>query len=260
MHNGTIFAWSENVDEIFMDRVIHRSGSRGFSDNGWLKSYFTFSFANYYDPRRINFGAIRVLNEDAIEGGEGFSSHPHDNMEIVIIPTHGSLDHGDNIGNITTVGTGEAQIISAGTGIIHNTYNHSDREELRYIQLWIFPREYELPPSYSKVTLSETVLNHWQPVVSPQGGENVLPINQNAWVHMAEVGAGASIRYTMNDTTNGLYLFVMNGDLFVADSTLHEGDAVGLTHLDYADIEAETACKILAMEVPMRRWSASAEQ
>lgn len=243
-----------------MDKVIHRSGSRGFSDNGWLKSYFTFSFANYYDPRRINFGALRVLNDDVIEGGEGFNSHPHDNMEIVIIPTQGSLDHGDNIGNITTVGSGEAQIISAGTGIIHNTYNHSDGEELRYLQLWIFPREYELPPSYSKVTLSGVGMDRWQPIVSPEGGEHVLPINQNAWVYMAEINAGSSLRYTMNDGADGLYLFVMNGDVFVAGSTLHEGDAVGLTHLDYADVEAESDAKILAVEVPMHRWSSSGEQ
>lgn len=242
-----------------MEKVIHRSGSRGFSDNGWLKSYFTFSFANYYDPRRINFGALRVLNDDTIEGGEGLKSHPHDNMEIVIIPMAGSLDHGDNIGNISTVGTGEAQIISAGTGIIHNTYNHSDTEPLRYLQLWIFPREYELPPAYSKVTLAPVGMNDWQPVVSPAGGEHVLAINQDTWVYMAGVEPNASIRYTMNNGEDGLYLFVLEGDVFVAGSTLHEGDAIGLTHLDYVDIEAESRVRLLAIEVPMHRWSTSAE-
>ncbi len=152
-----------------MEKVIHRSGEQGFSDNGWLKSYFTFSFANYYDPRRINFGALRVLNNDTIEGGEGFKSHPHDNMEIVFIPTEGAIDHGDNIGNITTVSTGEAQIISAGRGMVHNSYNHDRNTPLSYIQMWIFPQEYELEPAYSKVKLEEVGRNRWQPVASPRG-------------------------------------------------------------------------------------------
>lgn len=243
-----------------MEKVIHRSGSRGFSDNGWLKSYFTFSFANYYDPRRINFGALRVLNDDSIEGGEGFKSHPHDNMEIVIIPLQGSLDHGDNIGNITNVAAGEAQIISAGTGIIHNTYNHSSTEELKYIQMWIFPQEYELPPAYSKVTLAPAGADGWQAVVSPEGGERVLAINQSAWVSMACMEPNTTLRYNMNaPAANGVYLFVLEGDVFVAGSTLHDRDAVGLTSLDYVDIEAESEAKILAVEVPMRRWSLSAE-
>ncbi len=240
-----------------MEKVIHRSGSRGFSDNGWLKSYFTFSFANYYDPRRINFGAIRVLNNDTVEGGEGFKSHPHDNMEIVLIPTEGAFDHADNIGNITTVSAGEAQIISAGRGMVHNLYNHHRQAPLSYIQMWIFPREYELEPSYSKVKLAETPRGCWQPVVSPVGGEHVLRINQNAWVYMGEMAAGTTMRYPMNLRTNGVYLFVMSGDVLIAGSELHAGDAVGLTGVDEAEIEAETDAKVLAIEVPMREWSES---
>lgn len=242
-----------------MEKVIHRSGSRGFSDNGWLKSYFTFSFANYYDPRRINFGALRVLNNDTIEGGEGFKSHPHDNMEIVFIPTEGAIDHGDNIGNITTVSTGEAQIISAGRGMVYNSYNHDRNTPLSYIQMWIFPQEYELEPAYSKVKLEEVGRNRWQPVASPEGGEHVLKINQRAWVEMAALDAGTSIRYEVRIDTNGVYIFVVSGDVLIAGSSLHENDAIGLTGLEYADVEAETDAKILVIEVPMRQWSNSSE-
>lgn len=255
-----IFAPDHNVDETYMDKVVHRSGSRGFSDNGWLKSYFTFSFANYYDPRRINFGALRVLNEDTIERGEGFKSHPHDNMELVVIPIEGGLEHGDNMGNITTVSVGEAYILSAGTGMIHNTYNRSQESPLKYIQLWIFPREYELPPSFSKVSLGQANSNQWQPVVSPQGGEHVLAINQDAWVYMAELVSGTTLRYDMNMNINGVYIFVMKGDVSIAGSALHESDAIGIMNVDNVDIIADTEARILVIEIPLRRNSNPAEE
>lgn len=242
-----------------MEKVIHRSGSRGFTDNGWVQTYHTFSFANYYDPRRINFGALRVLNNDTIEGNEGFGSHHHDNMEIITIPIEGSFDHGDNIGNITTVSAGEAQIMSAGTGLVHNVYNHSKEQPLKYVLIWIFPQEYELPPSQSVVKLVEVAKNEWQPVVSPVGGERILKINQNAWIYMNRLEAGASVEYCLNDPNNGVYLFVLEGDVAVDESSLHACDAIGIVRADRFSIEAQREARILLIEIPMNRWSNTTE-
>lgn len=242
-----------------METIIHRSGSRGFTDNGWLHAYHTFSFANYYDPRRINFGALRVLNDDTIDGNEGFSSHHHDNMEIITIPLEGGFDHGDNLGNITNVAVGQAQIMSAGTGLVHNIYNHSKEEPLKYVLFWIFPREYELPPSQEVVTLAQTGHNEWQPVVSPDGGEHTLKINQNAWVYMSRIEAGATVEYCLNDTQNGAYLFILEGDVVVDQTLLHARDAIGVFNTESLSIEAQTGARVLLIEVPLHRWSNTTE-
>lgn len=240
-----------------MDKVIHRSGSRGYSDNGWLKTYYTFSCANYYDPRRINFGALRVLNDDTIEGGEGLKSHPHDNMEIVFIPLEGSIDHGDSLGNFVTVSPGEAQIMSSGTGMFHNEYNHSADKPVKYVQMWIFPREYEVMPSYSHVKLADAGRNNWQAVVSPEGGEHVLPINQHAWVYMADMDAGHVMTHLLHNEDNGVYVFVLAGEVFIDGNVLQQRDAIGLPFMRTVDVEAREDSKILLIEVPMRKWSST---
>ena len=237
-----------------MERVIHRAESRGFADSGWRRCYFNFSFANYYDPRRINFGALRVLNEVTMLPGEGMNAHPHDNMEIVAIPLQGTLEYGDNMGNMVTLTAGQADVISAGSGIVHTTYNNSPQEEVHYLVLWIFPRRYELPPAYHRVTLAPAVRNGWQPVASPVGGDGVLPINQDAWIWLIGLDAGAEASYRLHRAGNGCYAFLIEGEAAMADVELAAQDAVGVTDAEEVTVRALAPARLLLVEVPMQTW------
>lgn len=237
-----------------MERVIHRAESRGYADNGWQQSYYNFSFASYYDPRRINFGALRVFNEVTMRAGEGWNAHPHDNMEIVMIPLRGAIACGDNLGNMSILSVGQADIISAGSGFVHTTYNNSQQEEVQYLVLWIFPRRYELPPAYHRVTLVPAACNTWQPVASPEGGDCVLPINQQAWISRIELEAGASAAYRLHGPTMGCYAFLIDGEAEVADAVLGARDAVGVTGVGEVAVRALSAARLLMIEVPMRDW------
>lgn len=238
-----------------MEKVIHRSENRGFFDNGWLKSFFSFSFANYYDPHKINFGALRVLNCSTMEAGEGIDAHPCDNMEIIFIPTEGAIDYGDNMGHLATVPVGSAQIINAGTGVIHYTYNHIPDIPLKYFLIWIYPREYELMPFYSTVTLEQVGSNRWQPVVSPEGGEHTLRINQDAWIYMADVTEANTLSYAMHSASNGAYVMVSSGCATICGSRLWGGDAIGITGTETFNIKGEPHAKVLLIEVPIGRWN-----
>jgi len=133
--------------------VIHRADTRGFADHGWLKSYHTFSFAGYYHPDRVHFGVLRVLNDDTVKGGMGFGSHPHDNMEIISIPLEGDLEHKDSMGNTTVIRKGDIQVMSAGTGIYHSEYNRHKDEEVKFLQIWIFPNKQNVQPRYDQLTM-----------------------------------------------------------------------------------------------------------
>lgn len=237
-----------------MERVIHRAESRGYADGGWQRSYFNFSFAGYYDPRRINFGALRVLNEVVLLGGEGVAAHPHDNMEIVTVPLQGAVVYGDNLGNAVTLTAGQADVISAGTGISHTLYNCSKQEEARYLVLWIFPRRYELLPAYHYVKPSPAAWNTWQPVASPDGGEEVLPLNQDAWIGRIELEAGACVQYPLHRDGNGCYAFLIDGEVEMADTVLAARDAVGVTGVGRLEVRAVAASRLLLVEVPMQDW------
>ena len=237
-----------------MEKVIHRSESRGFADHGWLRTFYTFSYGSYYDPRRINFGAIRVINDDEVLGGEGFSSHPHDNIEIVYIPLEGMLEHGDNMGNIISVGKGDVQVISSGTGIVHNEYNKSLTDPAKYIMVWVFPREYDLAPAYMKARMPEPVDNQFRLFVSPEGGENGVSINQDAWFHLATIEEGRELVYTLhNSDQDGVYVFVVEGDIEIDGTALGERDGIGITGTDYVTIKALSQANILLIEIKMKR-------
>lgn len=170
-----------------MKIIVHKAGSRGFADHGWLKSNHTFSFANYYNPERIRFGTLRVLNDDIIEGGSGFGEHPHDNMEIISIPVYGALEHKDSMGNKKVIHDNEVQVMSAGRGVYHSEYNHSKSDDANFLQVWIFPKEKDIDPGYAQREFNENDLkNNLRLLVSPDKNTDTLWINQDAYISMGE--------------------------------------------------------------------------
>lgn len=234
-----------------MKTVVHKSESRGLANHGWLNSRHSFSFAGYHDPERIHFGALRVLNDDQVAAGKGFGTHPHDNMEIVSIPLYGDLAHKDSTGTEEVIKSGDVQIMSAGSGLRHSEYNHSKEEEVQFLQIWIFPKERNITPRYEQKTFSvEDRMNKFQTVVSPEHSHAVW-INQDAFFSMANLDAGTRLAYDLKKPGNGVYFFVLNGDINIANEKLDTRDAVGVTDSESIEIKASSYAEILAIEVPM---------
>ncbi|WP_422355065.1 pirin family protein [Roseivirga pacifica] len=234
-----------------MKTVVHTADSRGYANHGWLKSRHTFSFAGYYDPERVHFGALRVLNDDEVAAGQGFGTHPHDNMEIVSIPLFGDLEHKDSTGRHKVIKQGDVQIMSAGTGIQHSEYNHNADQDVHFLQIWVFPKERGIEPRYEQKSYSaEDRMNKWQTVVSPEGGEAVW-INQDAYFSLANLDAGETLTYKTNKAGNGVYLFVLNGEVTAAGEKLDTRDAVGVSETDSFEVKAGSYAEVLAIEVPM---------
>ncbi|MBO3699019.1 pirin family protein [Roseivirga sp. E12] len=234
-----------------MNTVVHKSDSRGFADHGWLKSRHSFSFAGYYNPDRVHFGALRVLNDDIVAGGQGFGTHPHDNMEIVSIPLYGNLEHKDSTGTGEVIKTGDVQIMSAGSGLRHSEFNHSKEDEVQFLQIWVFPKERDITPRYEQKSFDiEDRINTFQTVVSPEGGD-ALWINQDAYFSLANLDAGTSLTYEVKKPGNGVYFFVLNGDIEIAGQSLSSRDAVGVTEAASINIKAKSYAEILAIEIPM---------
>ena len=234
-----------------MKTVVHTADSRGYANHGWLKSRHTFSFAGYYDPERVHFGALRVLNDDEVAAGQGFGTHPHDNMEIVSIPLFGDLEHKDSTGRHKVIKQGDVQIMSAGTGIQHSEYNHNADQDVHFLQIWVFPKERGIEPRYEQKSYSaEDRMNKWQTVVSPEGGEAVW-INQDAYFSLANLDAGETLTYKTNKSGNGVYLFVLNGEVTAAGEKLDTRDAVGVSETDSFEVKAGSYAEVLAIEVPM---------
>ena len=232
---------------------IHKSDTRGFADHGWLKSKHTFSFASYYDMSRTHFGMLRVLNDDIVEGGMGFGTHPHDNMEIVSIPLSGSLEHKDSMGNIAVIKKGEVQIMSAGTGVRHSEYNHSKTEEVNFLQIWIFPKERNIKPRYDQKVISDAEKkNEFLTVVSPDKDDNdAMWINQDAYFSLCKVDAGYEISYDVKIKGNGVYLFLIEGDVIIEEKEFNRRDGVGIEDTERVLIKSKSDSYILAIEVPM---------
>lgn len=239
-----------------MHKVIHRADSRGAADHGWLKSRHTFSFADYYDPERMNFGALRVLNDDVISGGSGFGTHPHQNMEIVSIPLSGSLKHRDSTGETHVIAENDVQLMSAGTGISHSEFNGSPTEPTNFLQIWILPKRLNVPPRYHQKTFDASSRNgRFQTVISPDGKDGSLVINQDAYFSLAVLENGAGLTYNWQIEGNGLYLFVLRGAIESASERLEKRDALGLTGANEVSLRSAPthggASEILAIEVPM---------
>lgn len=232
--------------------VLHRAESRGHADHGWLNSYHSFSFANYYDPARVHFGALRVLNDDQVAPGMGFGTHPHDNMEIISIPLEGDLEHKDSMGNVAVIRKGDVQVMSAGTGVSHSEYNKNKDKAVKFLQIWIFPNKRNVSPRYDQITLKEEDRhNKLQTIISPKQGEAGLWIHQNAWFILGQFDKGHKASYTLNAKDNGLYAFVLSGKLLVNGLELNSRDGLGIWNTEQLTIEAAEDAEFLLMEVPM---------
>jgi redox-sensitive bicupin YhaK (pirin superfamily) len=236
-----------------MKLLLHPENTRGKADYGWLKPRYSFSFSNYYDPQRLQFGLLRVLNDDTVAAGMGFGTHPHDNMEIVTIPLSGSLEHKDSMGTSSVITAGEVQIMSAGTGITHSEFNHSKTEELKLLQLWVFPKERNIKPRYDqKKYAPETRRNKFQTMVSPVKGEDMMWINQDAFFSMASIDKDKEVSYSIQHPGNGAYVFIIEGKIWINGQLLNRRDAIGITETGSFTVKAEENAEVLVVEVPMK--------
>lgn len=234
------------------NHVFHAASSRGEANHGWLKSFHTFSFANYYNPDRINFGALRVLNDDSIEGGMGFGTHPHDNMEIISIPLEGALEHRDSMGNHGVIRKGEIQVMSAGTGITHSEFNHLKDQHTKFLQIWIFPNTRNVEPRYDQIAINpENKTNEWIQLVSPNQNDEGAWIHQNAWFSLANVEAGNALNYTLKGENTGVYAFVIKGSVEVDGVSLSDRDGLGISGASAIQLTASSSTEILFMEIPL---------
>lgn len=230
--------------------ITHPSESRGLANHGWLKSRHTFSFADYYNPQRMHFGALRVLNDDSVEGGRGFGAHPHRDMEIISIPLEGTLRHQDSQGNQGLIKKGEVQIMSAGTGITHSEENASDGELVKFLQIWVMPKKLGIKPRYGQKVF-DFKDNTTTLVVSPDARDGSLEINQDAFFSVANMDEGKTVDYHTKLSGNGVYLFVLSGTVEVNGTIFNARDGVGIPELSEVAIKASVKSEVLIMEVPM---------
>jgi len=238
--------------KLMENSILHKADTRGKADHGWLMSYHTFSFANYYNPDRMHFGALRVLNDDRVNPGMGFGIHPHDNMEIISIPLEGDLEHKDSMGNVAVIKNGDVQVMSAGTGITHSEYNKNKDTLVKFLQIWVFPNKRNVTPRYDQITLkAEDRHNKLQQIVSPNANDAGAWIHQDAWFHLGKLDAGKKLNYTLKKKGNGLYAFVLSGDLKLNGQLLNTRDGFGIWNTETFELEAVSGTEVLLMEVPM---------
>lgn len=232
--------------------VLHRANTRGHANHGWLNSYHTFSFAGYYEPQRMHFGALRVLNDDTVAGGMGFGRHPHDNMEIVSIALSGALEHQDNMGNKAVIQPNDVQVMSAGTGVAHSEKNHHPDQPVEFLQIWVIPKQRGVRPRYDQQSFSPAERhNRLQQVLSPNPDDEGVWVHQDAWFHRGRLDAGFSTEYQLKQAGNGVYAFVLEGDVTINGQALHRRDGLGVWDTDQLSIQADSAAELLLMEVPM---------
>ncbi|MFM6947080.1 MAG: pirin family protein [Flavobacteriales bacterium] len=233
-----------------MKTVFHSAASRGHANHGWLDAKHSFSFASWYNPERIHFGMLRVLNDDIVAPGMGFGKHPHDNMEIITIPLSGAIKHQDSMGFSEVIEAGEVQVMSAGTGIYHSEFNPNHDQALNLFQIWIFPNQKQVEPRYAqrKYTVEK---NSFIPLVGPQNSGLSTWIHQNAWISIGEFDQNTHLNYPLYDANNGIYLMLIEGEIKVGEQLLQTKDALGISGTDTVQIEVQTQSKILIIEVPM---------
>jgi redox-sensitive bicupin YhaK (pirin superfamily) len=236
-----------------MKTLLHKSSERGHANHGWLDAHHSFSFASWYDPNKIHFGMLRVLNDDVIAGGNGFGKHPHDNMEIVTIPLEGSLKHTDSMGNSGVIQKGEVQIMSAGTGVFHSEMNASEKEPAKILQTWIFPKEKNIQPRYDQRKFEkENRLNRLCTVVSPEKNESTMWINQDAWYSLGTFEKEMEVEYKMHTKGNGIYIFVIEGKIGVGELTGEKRDGIGIWETENFSMKVNAGTELLMIEVPMK--------
>lgn len=237
---------------IMKNAVLHKANTRGHANHGWLEARHTFSFANYYNPERVQFGALRVLNDDIIAGGMGFGTHPHDNMEIITIPLEGDLAHKDSMNNAETIKFGDVQVMSAGTGILHSEFNPNADRRTNLLQIWVFPKVRNVTPRYQQITLNVADRkDKLQQILSPNATDDGVWIHQDAWFHMGNLSANTTVDYQLHLKNNGLYIFVIKGTIKVGEQELNARDGYGIWDFDSLTLTATSDAEILTMEVPM---------
>lgn len=235
-----------------MKSIFHAASSRGHADHGWLNAHHSFSFASWYDPSRVHFGMLRVLNDDIVAGGQGFGTHPHNDMEIITIILKGALEHKDNMGNGSVIRPGDVQVMSAGTGVLHSEFNPSKDEATNLFQLWIFPKEKGIKPRYDQRTFNVADRkNKIQTVVSGFKTGNELYIHQDAAISLADLGKDTELKYAMKSKENGAYIMVINGAVEIEGQNLQQRDAIGVWESENVSIKASENAEIIIIEVPM---------
>lgn len=233
--------------------ILHTSDSRGTTNSGWLHSRHTFSFGDYQDSQRIRFGTLRVLNDHIVAPGKGFGSHPHSNMEILSIPLEGDLEHKDSLNNTSVIRSGDIQIMSAGTGVFHSETNYNKDQSVKFLQIWIYPRHQQIEPRYEQKSYEPNKhLNQWLQIVSPSPNDTGVMIHQDAWIYRSKVDANTTISYNLQRPgSNGLYLFVISGNIEINELALNPRDGIGFIEYSTVEIKVLTSADILAIEVPM---------
>lgn len=237
-----------------MKTILHKANTRGHANHGWLDSYHRFNFGGYHNPERVHFGALRVLNDDSVAAGMGFGAHPHDNMEIISIPTSGDLEHQDSMGNKQVIKQGDVQAMSAGTGIQHSEKNKNHDKEVKFFQIWVFPKVKNIEPRYDQQTFADMDKhNKLLTVVSPLGtADGGVQINQDAWFSLGKLDKDFSTSYTLKNSNNGVYAFVIEGDVTINGQSLNRRDGLGITETDTLEIKADSHAELLLMEVPVK--------
>lgn len=235
-----------------MNTVLHKADTRGAADHGWLQSRHTFSFAGYYNPERVHFGVLRVLNDDVVAPGMGFGTHPHDNMEIISIPLEGDLEHKDSMGNVAVIKEGDVQVMSAGTGIRHSEYNRNKDKSVKFLQIWVFPRSKGVQPRYDQISLKDThKRNVLRQILSPSPNDEGVWIHQDAWFHLGDFDKDVALSYALKKTGNGVYAFVLSGSFVLEGQELNARDGMGIWNTDKLQLRSNSPGRILLMEVPM---------
>lgn len=233
--------------------ILHKAQTRGFANHGWLKSYHTFSFANYYNPARMNFGVLRVLNDDHVAAGRGFGTHPHDNMEIISIPLEGDLEHKDSMNNVAVIQHGDIQVMSAGTGVYHSEYNRNKDQDTKFLQIWMFPNKKNVTPRYDQMAMNlEDRHNKLQQILSPDPTDAGVWVHQDAWFHIGTFDEGVSTHYQIKKEGNGVYAFVLKGSFSLDGQPLETRDGYGIWNTEGFELKALSPdAEILLMDVPM---------
>ena len=234
-----------------MKTTLHKANTRGHANHGWLNSFHTFSFSSYSNAERIHFGALRVLNDDTVAAGMGFGKHPHDNMEIVSIPLDGDLEHNDTTGRHEIIKQGDVQIMSAGSGIAHSEKNANHNKEVKFLQIWVMPKEKNIAPRYEQKTFNTIDRqNKFLTVVAPDN-EAAVWINQDAWFHLGNLKKGFTTDYAIKQKGNGVYAFVLEGDVTINGQILNKRDGYGIWETETILIRADRDSELLLMDVPM---------
>ncbi len=236
-----------------MKTVYHAAASRGHQDHGWLKANHSFSFANWHNPERVHFGALRVLNDDYVAAGTGFGTHPHDNMEIITIPLVGDLTHQDSMGHSAVICEGDIQVISAGTGIYHSEQNKRQDSQVELLQLWLFPNQQNVSPRYDQISIRDLKKeNAFYQILSPNQADEGSWIYQDAWMHLGDFSKATQTSYSVGQKNNGVYVFIIEGSAQIGEQKLNKRDALGVWNTETIEFKIEQNSRILLIDVPLK--------